>query len=313
LKNPIQVPRIVGDYRRIYTPRADVYKGVDTPSFRSGQRYDEWITIDFTFFKGRDGRWHAIGITHPRPPGFRNAFDYTGDVHEAENQLFHCVYEGTLAELYASGCMTEWDKLLYPQERPGEPEPCWAPCAVETDTGCHLLYAPTPMRLAVSEDYRLWTPQGGLFEGPGHMRDPFVVQENGRYVMIYVTDDLCYRTSPDLRHWDEERLFQSNPVPFASAQESPIVLKRDGLYYLLWCVYDGTNGCYDNRTFVFASPDLYGFQGLNPVATLPAHAPEIVSEDGVDYIVSVFYPENGLNIAKLAWGDQQDSPKLPGG
>ena len=83
--------------------------------------------------------------------------------------------------------------------------------------------------------------------------------------------------------------------------ESPCLIKRDGLYYLLWCIHDGQNGCYDNRTYVFASETLDGFDGRAPLAMLKGHAPELICEDGEWYIVSVHYPVNGLSIAPIRW------------
>ena len=69
----------------------------------------------------------------------------------------------------------------------------------------------------------------------------------------------------------------------------------------MWCIYDGQNGCYDNRTYIFAANSLNEFTGKAPIAMLKGHAPEIISENGQDYIVSVYYPQNGLNIAKIMW------------
>ena len=65
--NRIPVPVIDGSYRRVYTPQPDIYNGENTAHFRHGTRYDDWIVNDFTVLFRQDG-WHAIGITHPRPP-----------------------------------------------------------------------------------------------------------------------------------------------------------------------------------------------------------------------------------------------------
>lgn len=131
--------------------------------------------------------------------------------------------------------------------------------------------------------------------------DPYVFYEDGIYTMVYVTENLYYRTSSDLLHWSDERLFQANPFCSSASQESPCLFKKHGRYYLTWCIYDGQNGCYDNRTYVFAANSLTEFSGKTPIAMLKGHAPEIVSENGQDYILSVYYPENGLNIAKIQW------------
>lgn len=295
------VPRMKRAYRNMYAPQPDIYRGPATPCFQPGGRYEDWIPNDFTFIKDRDGNWHSFGITHPRPDGFIDDFNCGPNGHEAEFQLFHAVYEGTLEELAGSGNMRDVEKVLYPAQRiPGEKLECWAPCVVEKDGLYYMFYSPSPMRLAVSEDLYNWEPKGIVFEGAWNMRDPYIFYEDGIYTMVYVADDLYCRTSKDLITWSEEMIFQKNVYP-GSAQESPCLIKRGGLYYLLWCICDGKNGWYDNRTFVFVADSLRGFDGLAPAAMLPGHAPEIIAENGKDYIVSVFYPENGLNIAGIEW------------
>lgn len=298
----VKVPYISSAYRNVYSPGADVYRGINTPSFQSGAAYDHWIANDFTVIKGADNCWHAYGIIHPKPPAFLDDFHFSGDVHEAENQLFHCTFHGSLEELYCGGHFTEQEKILYPQSRPGERPECWAPCIVSKDGSYYLFYTPETVRVAQTSDmYHFSCRPNGVFRGAYSLRDPYVFYEDGIYTMVYVTENLYYRTSPDLLHWSGEKLFQANPFGPGASQESPCLFKKHGMYYLMWCIYDGQNGCYDNRTYVFASNSLTGFSGKAPIAMLKGHAPEIVSENGQDYILSVYYPENGLNIAKIQW------------
>ena len=90
--------------------------------------------------------------------------------------------------------------------------------------------------------------------------------------------------------------------PYVCAEsESPFLWKKDGIYYLIWSIYDSRNGCYDERAFVFAADTLDGLKGVAPLTILPGHAPEIVQGADVDYILSVFYPENGVSAARLRW------------
>lgn len=64
----------------------------------------------------------------------------------------------------------------------------------------------------------------------------------------------------------------------------------------------GRNGCYDYRTFVFASETIDGFGKSAPITMLNAHAPEFVCDANGDwYMLSVFYPENGISAFKIKW------------
>ncbi len=87
---------------------------------------------------------------------------------------------------------------------------------------------------------------------------------------------------------------------FAGAStESPFLMKRGEYYYLLWCIYDGRNGAYDSRTFVYAAKDIRELGQHAPITMLDAHAPEIAFDGEDYYLLSVFYPENGISAAKL--------------
>lgn len=289
-------------YRSVYKPAPDIYRGPETESFKPGEFYKDWIANDFTMIKGSDGKWHVYGIIHPKPPTFINEYDYSGDVHEAENQLFHCVYEGTLDQLYNGGEFEEKDKVLRPDIRPQQDPNCWAPCMYRKGDEYHMLYTPAPVRIVTTKDmYDFQVHDLGLFEGAPGLRDLYIIQEDGLYYVVYVSDNLNYRTSTDLFEWSEEKLFQKNPFSKGSAQESPCIIRRNGMYYLFWCIYDGQYGSYDSRTYVYASEDLLGFNDKAPIAMLYGHAVEIVTENGQDYIISVYHPENGLSIAKITW------------
>ncbi len=300
LTKRIPVPRIRGEWIHVYQPQGDWYAGLDTASYRQGVFYDEWIPNDFTMLF-YDGAWHAMGITHPRPTDFTSDTQYNqATVHEAENQLFHCSYKGKLSDIY-TGCFQDQDKILYPAQRPGELPACYAPGSIIRGEECLLVYGPKDMRCCSSRDLQHWESHGTLFSGADSLRDPFVWYEDGVYTMIYVEDGLLYRTSRDFIHWSKPGILQRWQSSLYGMQESPFVVKRGGYYYLFWCLYDGQNGCYDDRTFVYASRELLDFDGKSPIAMIRGHAPEIVSEEGRDYIVSVFSPYNGLSMAELAW------------
>lgn len=297
----IPFPKQSAPYRQIYAPGADTYRGPNSEFFRTGQWHEHWIVNDFTMVVGSDGRWHAYGITHPQPPKYIDPFHYEGNIHDAEYQLFHCSFDGTLADLYARGtaCCMEHEKVLYPQDRPGRPE-CWAPCMVRYGNEYRLFWSPEEIRYAVTTDmFRFQTNDTVLFSGVSYLRDPYIFVEDGVYTMLYLADKLYARQSTDLVHWGEEITVME--APFRGSMESPCLIKRHRYYYLLWCLYDGRGGSYDQRTFVYAADTLFGWTGTAPVAMLEGHAPEILSDETGDYLVSVAYPGNGLYMAPLEW------------
>lgn len=299
-KIPIPVPD--GDYVRIYTPSPDVYNGVDTKNFKKGETYPEWIVNDFSIIND-NGTFHIVGITHPKVPDFIDAFNYSGDVHEAENQLFHAVAVGKgFGDVFFGDSFSDREKLLYPEERPNEENELWAPALIRKDGEFHVIYSPKKIRMASTFDFKEWKIRE-LFECNSPVaRDPFVYLENGLYYIIYTEcKELKYRTTEDFISFSEEKILQE--TLFADTEsESPFLLKKDGIYYLFWSIWNGQNGCYDDRTMVFASETIEGLRNTAPITMLKAHAPEIICDnDGTYYLLSVFSPSNGVNAVKLKW------------
>lgn len=302
-KERIPVPVRESDYVCIYTPQADIYNGVKTKSFIPGKRYDKWIPNDFSVLK-RDGEWHMVGITHPAPKGFIDGFDREEDceIHEGEFQLFHCKAKGELfSEVFRENSFEECEKMLYPQSRPGEANEIWAPHIMEHGGKIKIVYSPWAMRLAESVDFKHWETGEILFTGESDVaRDPYIFSENGVFYILYVEGNrIDYRTSADLKNWSEAKVLQVNPF-LGAASESPFLMRRGEYLYLFWCIWDGRNGAYDNRTFVFAAKTLEELSNTAPIAMLDAHAPEIIcDENGECFILSVFYPHGGISAARL--------------
>jgi beta-fructofuranosidase len=300
LPKPAAAPRIGGPYVHVYAPGPDIFPGPDSEHFEAGRSYAEWVPNDHAILKGADGRWHALGITHPKPPA-----DAQG-VHEAEWLLFHAVSpEGRLKEQLREGAWRDAPKVLAPADRPGEVRECYAPSIVQKDGIYHMFYGPNPLRMAASGDLYTWKPTGALFNQKGGVRDPCVVCHGGRYVVYYVTGrSVLARTSPDLRAWNGEPV-EVFRMRRGGEPESPTVVERDGQFYLFWCLWDAAdkvNGSYDNRTFVFRSGDPLDFHAAPCVAQLQAHAPEIFrDEDGDWFLSSVEWPKRGVSIAPLIW------------
>lgn len=285
------------EYVHVYRPKQDVYLGENTKSFCHGKTYD-WVVNDFTVVQ-KGGKVHLIGITHPKPPGFVDGYTFDAEtLHEAEFQFFHAA--GAPGENgFLPDSFTELPKFAYPAQRPGEQNEAWAPNCVEKDGVFHLFYSPHGLRLATSEDLVSWRFHGTLFSGDPMLRDPCVLEDGGTYTMFYVEDNrVDMRTSKDLVNWSEPAVVQENPF-CGGMSESPVCFKKDGVYYLLWCLCDGQNGSYDDRTFVYAAKSLADFKNASPIAMLRAHAPEVFVLNGQYYLASAQVPERGISFAKL--------------
>lgn len=299
----IKIPEYDGEFVHIYNPSGDVYNGVKTESFTPGEYYGEWITNDFSVLK--DGNtWHIIGITHPRPRGFINDFEYSDDIHEAEYQAFHCTAEGeNFSDIVAHEAFKDCDKILYPQERENERPEFWAPHLMKYDGKYNVIYSPEKMRRAVSTDFKHWEIMPSLFtcENPA-ARDPYLFEEDGKIYAVFTEErQLKYRVSENMTDWSDVKVLQSSFYDSCEC-ESPFLMKREGVYYLFWSICDGRNGSYDNRTLVFAADTIDGLKDTAPITMLKAHAPEIVTDaDGESWLLSTFYPNNGISAVKLKW------------
>lgn len=296
-------PVISSEYVNVYLPGPDVFPGPDSLCFKTGEKYTGWIPNDHTIIKGPDGRWHALGITHPVPPDFNSPFQYNIEtIHDGEWLLFHAVSEeSTFKDCISEGAWKDVHKVLYPVERPGEANEIYAPHVIEKDGLYYMLYGPDPMRIAVSKDLYCWEPKGTLFIGHPSTRDPNLLFHDGKYFLTYTVENyLLQRTSEDLFHWSKPvEIFrmQGKGVP-----ESPFMIYYEGAFYLFWCIWDDENGPYDNRTFVYRSEDPTNFKGAPLVAGIQAHAPEIIrDEEGNWYISSAEWPFRGVNVAKMKW------------
>ena len=230
-----------------------MFPGPDTTHFRAGGIYEQWVPNDHAIIKGRDGRWHAIGITHPQPPP-------EARIHEGEFLSFHAASPvGTLREVVADGLWFDMPKVLPPADRPGEINENHAPYIIENNGQYWMIYGPSPMRWATSPDLTRWTPRGELFEQEGGARDPNILIFDGICYLVYVTgNSLLCRTSRILGEWSQE------PVEILrlekGAPESPTLLRHGGAFYLFYTIWDNTHGPYDSRTFVHRSDAPLRFQ-----------------------------------------------------
>jgi arabinan endo-1,5-alpha-L-arabinosidase len=286
------IPRIKGPWRPLYTPK----------------QHGNYVN-DHTLLRAEDGTWHLFGIT-----GFHS--------DPAQERYFtHARSE----RLLTPEGMTEAGKVL------DEGGNAWAPCVVEHDGAAHMLYGPSPTRLAVTTDLssnEWWVQPAELVGAPlfAAHRDHMVIRLNDHTWLMYVSGLYqrmgaisCF-VSNNLRQWRfvQYALTSSGNAPLTPAWgafESPYVVHRDGLYYLFTTYTDCERESY-HQTLVFTSTNPYDFgeyTGDNHDAvvltSLDAHAPEIVQdpEDGSWYITSCgwrnkgTHHEGGVAIASLEW------------
>ncbi len=297
----IPIPYRASEYVRVYAPQPDVYTGVQTAHFTPGERFESWICNDFSILHDGDD-WHMVGITHPCPPGFADAFRCNPEsLHEAEYQLFHCrAHAGRFEELLRESSFADCPKILYPAEREGERPEIWAPQLMKHGQ-FEIVYSPGSMRMARTADF-VHFERSILFDCAFPMaRDPYILEEDGRFFCVYCDlEGISLRESADGRTWSEPVLLVKELFSGAAC-ESPCLFKRGKYYYLLWSICDARNGMYDERTFVYAAERLLDIGKYAPLTVLDAHAAEVVRDGDDYYLLSVFYPENGVSAARLAF------------
>jgi beta-fructofuranosidase len=299
------VPVQANDFVRVYKPEGDTFSGPDTEHLKEGEWYHDWVPNDHCFVKADDGKWHIFGITHP----FVDVTPLQDGIHEGEYASFHAVSSADrFSETLEEGHYADLPKVLPPSERPGEIPQNHAPYTVRKDGLYQMVYGHSPIRLAVSPDLMKWTPKDELFSDPDGARDPNLLHHDGTYYLVYCSlKSVRLTKSKDLVHWSE-------PVTILSTgdfdPESPSLIKNQGSFYLFVCSWDGVwdgkevQGAYQHKTYVYCSSDPhdFGIDGAREIATLNAHAPEILrDEDGQWYISSVEWPNRGVSVDKLNW------------
>ena len=155
----LRVPRVASEYVNVYQPAGDIFPGPNAAELIAGKFYDDWVPNDHCLVRDEHGRWHAFGITHPLTD--------VANVHAGEHLLFHAMAPpGPFTEVLRAGSWQDQRKILPPSERPGEMPAIHAPWILNRNGLFHMVYGPTPIRYAVSNDLRNWNPQGNLRGAP---------------------------------------------------------------------------------------------------------------------------------------------------
>ncbi|MBO5256350.1 MAG: family 43 glycosylhydrolase [Clostridia bacterium] len=275
-----------GDYHRFYDPSV----GEDKP----------WYINDHCIIRGEDG-WHLFGITHAEPAA---PLDELCCAHALGTSLSD----------------TAWKKLPFPivteQDR-GEAH-FWAPHVIFHEGLYYMFWcAGNPdghdryqIMEAVSTDLYHWERIAGnpIVVDGFDARDPMVLRVGDEWVLYYTATSapdggnhiVACVTSRDLIHWGNRRVVFTDPSEgtYGGPTESPFVVRRNEMYYLFIGPRGDYNACY-NRTEVFESADPFAFSIENKVGELPAHAAEVIEDDGQYYTTRAGWGEGGVYIAGL--------------
>jgi arabinan endo-1,5-alpha-L-arabinosidase len=286
------------------SPTAGEFRLVYDPSIGEPEA---WYVNDHTFVRDAGGTWHLVGITHAEPAA---PFD---EVH--------------LAHATAPALLGPWTKQPFALSAdPGAGEThLWAPHIVHHDDRYWMFYCaggPSPseyrIHLAISDDCVHWTrhPANPMVVDGYEARDPMVVRIGDRWVMYYTatTTPTGGRTdSDDLVTWSRRRIVYTDPMSGTGAgpTESPFVVAHGGTYHLLigpdW---EGLvrsrreTGRYDRaayrRTRMLTSDDPLSFDLADQVATIAAHAAEVVvDEHGDRWVSHCGWGQGGVYLAPL--------------
>ncbi|HKI75506.1 MAG TPA: hypothetical protein VJ998_12710, partial [Pseudomonadales bacterium] len=279
-------PIPVEDFVRIYDPSRDLERGY------------AWYVNDHTFVQADDGTWHLFGITQMNP--FR-PFEEVFFTHITAPSLY--------------GPWTKQPDVMHRDEEIGE-SVVWAPHVIRHDGKYWMFYCggdrdPKRFRiqLALSDDLFQWqrSPASPLLQDGYEARDPMVLRVGDEWVMYYTATSapegghhtVAAVTSKDLVNWSGKReVFRSERTGTGGGPtESPFVVKRGDRYYLFVC----TNRRYI-ETAVYESSDPFDWKPEAQVATIPAHAAEVIDGGGGEmYISACGWGMGGVYLAPLVW------------
>ncbi|QLY30200.1 family 43 glycosylhydrolase [Nocardia huaxiensis] len=282
-----------GPFQRIYDP-----------STAAGE---PWYINDHTLVRHVDGCWHLFGITHREPA---DPWDETEFAHASAETLH--------------GPWTTHIPALVVDPDYGETH-LWAPYVIECAGTYFMFYAGggpdrtrAAINLATSTDLFEWArhADGPLFRDGYDARDPMVLRIGAEWVMYYCATNtprggnhvVAYRTSADLVHWGERRTAYTDPTfgTEAGNTESPHVLRHGGEWYL----FIGPRPDYVG-TEVFRSTDPFHFRPADRAGWIPAHAAEVVCEDGRWWVTGAGWGQGGVHLARLRFPDGR-GPDEPG-
>ncbi|MEU7140775.1 family 43 glycosylhydrolase [Nocardia sp. NPDC046473] len=278
-----------GEFTKVYDPTTNLL--------------GQWYINDHTFvFHKPTNTWHMFGITHVEP------------ADPATEVVF--------AHAIAPSLHGPWMKqppALHADPAYGERH-LWAPHIVFADDTYYMFYAAGPdgsnsaINLATSTDLYHWVrePSGSLFTDGYDARDPMVTRVNNQWVMYYTATwpqsrghhVVAYRTSTDLRHWQEGGVAYTDPTVGTSGgnTESPFVVHHGEYWYL----FIGPRPGYVGTTAFYSDNPLH-FDPDNRAGQIDAHAAEVIDDRNHYWVSSAGDNQGGVSIAPLIWYSEPDA------
>lgn len=289
LKAPVYVPQVDGDWWQIArNPDLGELTGHLTTGEAKAKGGRRQEPVDFAIWQAADGTWQLVScIRHTKEVGYTRLF-------------FR--WEGrslTDTEWRPKGIFHRADTRF--GESPGFLQ---APHAILIDGTYHMFYnSGSSIFCMTSKDgksfERRLNKQGSPIVVRGCGRDLNIMNIDGLWHLYYVgrDGDLC-RTSRDLETWSAPARVTCGPF------ESPFLVRRDGLYYLLVSSRGlGPVG----RVYCSSDPLDFGVKDerrlIGSVFGPPHVASEIVPHRGQDYIAvySLKQEDLGIRMARLRW------------
>jgi arabinan endo-1,5-alpha-L-arabinosidase len=288
-----------GQFERIYDPSI----GESEP----------WYINDHCFTRDASSTWHLYGITHAEPFA---PFDEIHFAHATAPDLRGAWTKQPFALTADPGC---------------EEHHLWAPHVVEHDGRWFMFYCaggPSKDRyrihLATSADCWHWErhPDNPMVVDGFEARDPMVLRVGERWILYYTATSepagghfvVAAAESTDLVHWSGRRIVYRDPLrgTMAGPTESPFVVAANGRYLLLigpdWegviADYHRTGsplGDAYRRTRVIASDDPLRFELANQVATIDAHAAEVIQTGAGSWVSHCGWGQGGVYLAPFEW------------
>jgi len=183
-------------------------------------------------------------------------------------------------------------------------------------TGLHMAQSKDLFTWSSVEDFDVLLPAYGT-------RDPCVIKTKEGHYLLYVTGGnesvgiIFLGVSSDMLHWEwREPALITDQTVGAGCLESPFVHFHNGVYYLF---VNFSHRQYE-ETLIFTSSDPYHFDWQRPVCTLFAHAAEIFTWNGQDYITHCGIEDRhwsdtgapyGLWLAELDWAQSKKTQEEP--